>query len=130
MVARIFGRWANLYFGMGRRTLRFRPSSPDGATGLRGAKQFCESRGKADAIYGGARPRAPALIARGKRRTCAGLNRANNRNRDRSLNARRKTGEPRATQYHRGGSILVRAGIAGLNEATQNRARIARDLIP
>ena len=70
------------------------------------------------------------MIARGKRRTCAGLNRANNRNRDRSLNARRETGEPRATEYHRGGPVFVRTRIARLNEAIQGRAWIARDLIP
>ena len=94
------------------------------------SKQFRESSGEADAVYRRSRTRAPAVIARGKRRACAGLNRANNRNRDRSLNARRETGEPRATQYHRGGSIFVRTGIARVNEAIQGRRRIASDLIP
>jgi hypothetical protein len=38
--------------------------------------------------------------------------------------------QARATEDHRGGSVFGRAGIARLNEAIQNRARIASDLIP
>jgi len=127
MVAKIFGRWANSCSGMARRTFSFRRSSRHRHPSR---SNFARARREADAIHRRSRRRAAALITRGKRRTCAGLNRANNRNRDRSLYARC---QDRQAPRHRVSPRRLHLGSRRhcmLNEPIQNRAWIARDLIP
>ena len=123
-------RLAQLILLATRLSARWNPSRKSVMRLSRPSEQFCESSGEAEAIYRQRRFCTAVLTARGERRARAGLDRANNRNRNRSLNPGRKTGESRAAEYHRVSSVVARGGFACLNEVIQRRGRIASDLVP